>query len=103
MPPKCIYEKIGILDGIPVAACTDSGGSQVIIGNRDCPIHMLSPDFFTHEEAVHQAHLVIEFGYSTGLTKEYYNLKNRGDGFAAFGMMMITSYQKRIERVKNNV
>lgn len=74
MPPKCIYEKIGILDGIPVAACTDSDGSQVIIGNGNCPIHMLSPDFLSHEEAVHQAHLVIEFGYS--LTKEYYNLKN---------------------------
>lgn len=84
------YEVVGSIEGdIPVAACTDSGGAQIIVGGREHRIHLLSRDFITHEEAVKQAKLVVLNGLPQ--TNDYFDLKDDFEGFSAFASMMTTS------------
>lgn len=86
----CIYEEVGIVEGITIAACTDSGGSQVIVGSRHETLHMLSKDFGTQDAARIEAKRIIKYGISK-TTQEYDNLKTSSGGFASFANIMIRS------------
>jgi len=92
-PEDCKYEMVGMLGKIPVAACTDIGGSQVIVGSCKHKVHLLSNDFGTQEAAVVAARLVIQNGYSE--TAGYDNLKDAAGGFASFTKLMVRAQLRR--------